>query len=172
MWFYIIAFTLIIILLILLSFFWPPDSPWSPHWRTDKKAAFAAAKLAKINNRDIVYELGSGDGEFAIVAANEFGAKVVGIEIDPVRYLISKIRILLNNLSSKVKIIRGDFKKIGLESATVVYFYLVPNAIKRILPKLKKELRVGTRIVSYRYRVDLPLVSTNKKHKLYLYKIA
>ena len=52
-----VSFLLIVILLILLTFVWPPDSPWSPWWRTDKKAARIAAKLANISKKDIVYEV-------------------------------------------------------------------------------------------------------------------
>ena len=64
---------------------------------------------------------------------------------------------------------RSDFKKVKINDATVVYFYLVPAVIKRIMPKLKKELNPGTKIVSYRYEVPLKLVK--KKGELYLYKI-
>jgi len=67
--------------------------------------------------------------------------------------------------------VRRDFKKVKLSDATVVYFYLVPSVIKRILPKLKKELKPGTRIVSYRYEVPLPVKSIDKKNGLFLYII-
>lgn len=161
----------IIILLILLSFVWPPDSPWSPWWRTNKKTAQAACKLAKVTSKDIVYELGSGDGEFILTAAGMFHAKKsVGIEIDYSRFFISMIKKLLGR-EKNVKFVRADFKKIKLNDATVVYFYLVPAVIKRILPKLKKELALGTRIVSLRYEVPLPLVKEDKKNLLFLYRI-
>lgn len=172
----------IILLLIALSFVWPPDSPWSPWWRTDKEAARDACRLAGVTKNDVVYELGSGDGEFILTAAREFGAKkAVGIEIDPTRYLISKIRChpMASPLGEKKQkarsknaiFIRQDFKKVSLSEATVVYFYLVPNVIKRLMPKLKKELLPGTRIVSYRYKVPLKQLKMDKKNKMYLYKI-
>ena len=83
----------IIILFILLSFVWPPDSPWSPWWRTNRKVARAACRLAKISDKDVVYELGSGDGEFILIASREFGAKrAIGIEIEHTRFLISNIK--------------------------------------------------------------------------------
>ncbi len=164
-----VSFLLIVILLILLTFVWPPDSPWSPWWRTDKKAARIAAKLANISKKDIVYELGSGDGEFILIAASEFHAKkAIGIEIDHTRYYISRLKKYFKK-SPTATFVRSDFKKIKIRDATVVYFYLVPAVIKRIMPKLKKELAPGTKIVSYRYEVPLKLVK--RKGDLFLYKI-
>lgn len=165
----LISIFFIFILLILLSFVWPPDSPWSPWWRTNKKVAKAACRLAKITNKDIVYELGSGDGEFILTAGSDFRAKkAVGIEIDHTRYLVSILKQKTRDVKN-VKFIRRDFKKVKLNDATVVYFYLVPAVIKRIMPKLKTELKPGTKIVSFRYKVPLKLIK--KANRLYLYKI-
>lgn len=165
----LIGFAGIIVLLILLTFVWPPDSPWSPWWRTRKRVARSACRLAKITDNDIVYELGSGDGEFILTAADEFHAKkAVGIEIDYSRYFISTIRNYYRK--RKAHFIRKDFKKVKLNDATVVYFYLVPAVIKRMMPKLKKELKPGTRIVSYRYEVPM-LVEKKKVSGLFLYVI-
>lgn len=162
---------IILVLLVFLSFIWPPDSPWSPWWKTDKRASQAIIDLAKIKNSDIVYELGSGDGEFALYTARITGANVVGIEIDPIRFYISKIRSYFSPSRKKIKFIKEDFKKIDISETTVLYFYLVPAAIKRIMPKLKKELKPGTKAVSYRYKVEgLKFIAENKEHKLYLYK--
>lgn len=166
-----VSLILIIILLIILTFVWPPDSPWSPWWRTNKKTARAACKLLEITKKDIAYELGSGDGEFILVAASEFHAKkAIGIEIEHTRFLISEIKRRFQNVGN-AEFKRSDFKKIKLNDATVVYFYLVPAVIKRIMPKLKRELKPGTRIVSLRYEVSLKLIKEDKINKLYFYKI-
>lgn len=162
---------IVTLLLIILTFVWPPDSPWSPWWRTDKKVSRKACKLAGISKKDIVYELGSGDGEFTLTAANDFKAKkAVGIEIDYTRFYISLIKKRKRNVKN-ANFIRSDFKKIKLNDATVVYFYLVPAVIKRIMPKLKKELRPGTKILSFRYDVPLSLVKKDEELGLYLYKV-
>lgn len=171
MLFYLLVFIIIVILLLLLSAVWPPDSPWSPWWKTYKKAGRTAIKLARISSRDKVYELGSGDGEFLLLVAKETGAKSVGIEIDPLRDFIARIRVKLAGQSSKITLKRKSFYVENLSSATVVYVYLIPRVLGKILPKLKKELKKGTRIVSYRYTMDLKLVRENKNEKLYLYKI-
>lgn len=162
---------IIIFLLIILSMVWPPDSPWSPWWRTSKKVARAACKLAKITKEDVVYELGSGDAMFLITAAKEFGARGVGIEIDILRALFSTLMIRIIRVSKKVKIKRKNFFDEDLSSATVVFVYLVPKALGRLLPKFKRELKKGTRIVSLKYEIDLPLVAFDKTHNLRLYKI-
>ena len=160
---------LIVILLIILTFVWPPDSPWSPWWRTNKKTAQKACNLGSLSSKDIVYELGSGDGEFILTAAREFNVrKAVGIEIEHSRFFISKIKKLMTRVNN-AEFIRRDFKKVKLNEATVIYFYLVPAVIKRIMPKLKKELRPGTRIISYHYTVPLKLLKQDGE--LYLYKI-
>lgn len=165
----IISLIALVILFVLLTFVWPPDSPWSPWWRTNRKVARAAARLAKIKKSDSVVELGSGDGEFVLVAAAEFSAKKsVGVEIEHTRYWISKIKKQISKNKNAV-FIRSDFKKVNISEYDVVYFYLVPNVIKRIMPKLKKELRPGTRIVSLRYEVPLRLVKEDRKNKLFLY---
>lgn len=167
----IILLAVIIFLLIILSWVWPPDSPWAPWWRTSKEKARAVCRLAKISNNDIVYELGCGEGNTLIVSALEFGAKGVGIEIDPLRYWLAKIRAKMNGVSDKILFKRKNFFNEDLSKATVIFVYLVPKALNKLLPKFKKELKKGTRIVSYRYEIPLPLKQYDKKNNLRLYKI-
>ncbi len=106
-----------------------------------------------------------------MVAAGEFGAKGVGIEIDPLRYFISKFRVAVNNLSPKINVLRKNFFDVDIKDASVVFVYLVPKALAKLKEKLLKELKPGTKIVSYRYKMDLPLVSYEAKNKIYLYKM-
>ncbi len=179
---------IIIILLISLSWIWPPDSPWSPWWRTDRKTAIAAFKLAKIDKKDIVYELGSGEATALIIAAKNFGAKGVGIEIDPIRFYLSKFTIYRKGLSDKIILKRGDIFKEDLSDATLVYVYLVPKTLTKLKVKFLKELKPGTLIISAVYEIpgglDSKLSVANSKprglvkslkitenKKLFLYKI-
>ena len=167
----IVLLLIIGFLLILLSMFWPPDSPWAPWWRTSKKTARAICKLAKINKDDVVYDLGSGDGTALIIAAKEFGAKGVGIEIDPLRFFVSSMLLRSNRLSDRVKIVRKNFFDEDLSPATIVFVYLVPRALERLKPKSLNELKPGTLLVSFRYKISLPLISFDKTNDIYLYKI-
>lgn len=154
---------LLIVLFVLLSFVWPPESPWAPQWRISRSNARKALSFIKISKKDIVYELGCGDGEFVLTVAEDFGATSVGIEIDPFRYCVSWLRARLSNSSRKISIMRKDFKQVKLSNATVIYMYLIPMGMKKILPQLKRELNSGTKIVSYRYKI--PLSSKEKKIK-------
>ncbi len=167
----VVLLLIIVCLLLLLSMFWPPDSPWAPWWRTNKKVAWTMCRLAKINKNDVVYDLGCGDGTALCIAVGEFGAKGVGIEIDPLRYLISKIRFKLNGFDKKIKIIKKNFHDVNIFGASVVFVYLVPKALERLRPKLLKELKPGTLLVSFRYKINLPLLKYDKINDIYLYKI-
>lgn len=167
----IILLLIIIFLFVALSMVWPPDSPWAPWWRTNKKTARAACRLASIKKNEKVYELGSGDAQFLITAAKNFGAKCTGIEIDPLRVLISRIKIKLKKQESNIKIIRKNFYQVNLADADVVFVYLVPKALERLKEKLKKELRKETRVVSLKYKIPyLPLIKKDPEFFLYLYR--
>ena len=160
----------IIFLLLMLSAVWPPDSPWAPWWRTNKKTAKAICDLAKINSKDVVYDLGCGDGE-VLLKASQLGAKGVGIEIDPLRYWIAKLRIRLGNAEDKISIKRNNFFNEDISKASVVIVYLIPKTLSRLKIKFLKELKPGVRIVSYRYEMDLPLIAYDKDNCLRVYKI-
>lgn len=155
--------------MLVLSMVWPPHSPWAPWWRTNKKTARAICKLVNISPKDIVYDLGCGDGTLIITAVKEYGAKAVGIEIDPFRYWITKLRVLFNGLSDKIIVKKKSFFDEDISQATIVNVYLVPKTLNMLLPKFKKELKKGTKIVSYRYEINLPLKKFDKNHNLRLY---
>lgn len=158
-------------MLLILSWVWPPDSPWAPFWKTSKKAAHTIGKIAKINSKDTVYELGSGDATALIVLSKEFGAKCVGVEIDPVRHFIAKLKKKLNGSPKNLNLIKDNFFNVNISKATIVYVYLVPKALRKLMPKLKKELKKGTRIISYRYQMDMPPDLKDEKNKIFIYKV-
>jgi hypothetical protein len=166
----VVLLILIVILFIVLSWVWPPDSPWAPWWRISAQSARIAARLANITKKDTVYELGSGDGSFVRTCAKEFGARAVGIEIDTTRHLLAKFLVWRQKVPN-ITLIKDNFNNQDLSKASVVFIYLVPRAIKRIMPKLQKELRPGTKIISYVYPVDLPLFAKNAKERIYVYKM-
>lgn len=143
----------ILFLLLVLSMIWPPDSPWAPWWQTDKKTARKMCRLAKVKSGDVVFDLGSGDGTSLIVAAKEFKARGVGIEVDPLRILLSKFFVRIQNLGNKVVIKKNNFFKEDISSANVVFMYLVPKTLYRLKKKLLSELKPGTRIVTVTYEI-------------------
>lgn len=166
----VILFLTVLFLLFLLSMVWPPDSPWAPWWRTNKKTAKAICKLANIKNSDVIYDLGCGDAEVLIYSA-KLGATGVGIEIDPVRFFIAKLRIITGGLQNKLLIKRANFFDEDISAASVIIVYLVPKTLNKLLPKFRKELKKDTKIVSFRYQIDLPLKKEDRKNKLFLYTI-
>lgn len=167
----LLIFTTLIILLFLLSMLWPPDSPWSPWWRTSPKLARLECKLAKVKKGDVIYDLGSGEGTALMIAAKEYGAIGVGIEIDPFRAFQSTLTVRFAGLSDKIKIKRDNFFAIDISEASVIFMYLIPKTLIKLRPKLLKELKPGTRVVTFVYRMDLPLIASDKKAEVYVYEI-
>jgi ribosomal protein L11 methylase PrmA len=142
-------------------------APWIP---TPKNKVKAMLKLANVNKNDILYDLGSGDGRIVIMAAKEFGAQSIGIEMDPIRLLWSRLSIKWNNVNEKVRIIRANFFDVNLQDATVVTLYQGYKINKRIRVKLAKELKNGTRVVSYRFVLDgWTPTKTSDDESIYLY---
>lgn len=168
--FNLILIGIVLFLLFMLSMVWPPDSPWAPWWRTNKKTAKKVCSIASISNKDVIYDLGCGDGEVLLQAA-KIGASGIGIEIDPLRVLIANLRIIKNNFQNKITIKKSNFFNEDISKATVIIVYLVPKTLEKLLPKFKKELRKGTRIVSYKYEINLPLEKIDKENELRLYII-
>lgn len=163
---------IIIFLLAMLSWIWPPDSPWSFWWTTSKAVSRKLLRLAKVKKGDIFYELGSGEGTTVLIAAKEFHAQCIGIEIDPMRTIISRVRLFIAG-EKNVEIFQKNFFTVDFSPATVVYIYLVPKALLRLKKKLLKELKPGTRVVSYKYEIPyLHEIARDAKTQLYLYKIA
>ena len=162
---------LILLLLIPLSMLWPTDSPWAPWWKTSNEKAILMAQFAGVGPSDVIYELGSGDAKPLIAIVKKFKCRGVGIEIDPLRFWHSKLIAFKSPQRKKIKLIRGNLFKQDLSNASVVFVYLIPKALDKLLPKLKKELKTGTRIVSNNYDLDLPIRHYDRKNKIYLYVI-
>jgi predicted RNA methylase len=109
--------------------------------------------LAELKPGDILFDLGSGDGRTVIMAAQDFGATSVGVELrdDLAKRALDDIQKL--DLNEKTKIIQKDIFTVDLSSANVVFLYLTTSANERIKPKLEAELKPGTRVVSHDYEI-------------------
>lgn len=168
----LIVLLIIIGILYLITWFLPTDSPWTPWWATSSDTARKICHLIKLTKKDTFYELGSGTGTTCIVAAKEFGAKVLGIESSKSRVWWSRLKARMFGISDKTEFIQKDFFTIILSPASVVYLYLVPRVIKKLKPKLLKELKPGTKVISYIYKIDyLSLVKEDTKEQIYIYQI-
>jgi len=128
--------------------------------------------MAEVGPDDIVYDLGCGDGRIIVTAARRYGAKAVGIELDPLRFLWCQILITVLGLRERVRIVYGDFFKQDLSAASVVTCYLLTVTNKKLEGKFKSELNSDTRIVSNYFTFSsLQLVSEDKEEKLFLYTL-
>jgi SAM-dependent methyltransferase len=128
----------------------PPDIFFVP---TLYGVADDMLKLAKVTAEDVVYDLGSGDGRMLIIAAQKYGARGVGIEIDPKLVALSRQIAREGEVADKVTIVEGDLFEADISPATVVTIYLSPTVNRRLEPKLRRELRPGTRIVSHQFGI-------------------
>lgn len=108
----------------------------------------AMLKTAHVSEQDLVYDLGCGDGRIVITAARQFGARGVGVDINPKRIRESRRNAQKAGVSRKVRFLTQDFFKSDIRPATVVAIYLDPKVNLRLRPKLLRELKPGTRVVS------------------------
>jgi SAM-dependent methyltransferase len=108
-------------------------------------------KLADIRGEDLVYDLGSGDGRLVITAAKRFGARGVGVELQTELVEMARIGAKHEGVTDRVKFVQGDLFQADIGSASVVMLYLLPRYVTRLVPRLRAELRPGTRIVSHDY---------------------
>lgn len=113
----------------------------------------AMLKGLEIKSNDIVYDLGSGDGRILITAAQKFGARGVGIEIDPALVKQSEENARKAGVSDKVRFVTADLFEADIHEATVVTLYLLEDLNIKLRPKLLKDLKPGTRIASHRFRM-------------------
>ena len=128
--------------------------------------------FAEVGPNDILIDLGSGDGRIILMAALKFGANAVGIEADPLRVLITKIRIWLKGLKDHVDVIWGNFFKKDLSAASVVTVYQNTDVNNKLKEKLQTQLCPGTRVISYSFIFDgWKPKKVDESTKLYLYEI-
>jgi len=126
------------------------DVPYVP---TTQAVVTRMLEVADVSEDDVVYDLGSGDGRIPITAAEQFGARGVGVEIDS--NLVEKARANAREagVEGRVQFRQGDLFNIDLSSATVVALYLWPEINIQLRPKLLRELDPGDRIVSHDFRL-------------------
>jgi precorrin-6B methylase 2 len=111
----------------------------------------AMLDVAGVTAADVVYDLGSGDGRIVVQAARKYGARAVGIELDPELNKRAARNAQKAGVADKVTFLRADFFKTDLSPASVVTLFLSPNINARLQPKLRRELKPGARIVSHRF---------------------
>ena len=125
-------------------------APWIP---STKEVIVEALRIANVKSSDKLYDLGAGDGRVAIIAARDFGAKCVAVEIDERLCGVIYSTVKYYGLMDRVGILCRDFLSIRIDDATVVYMYLYKSINELLANKLEKELGLGARIVT----IDFPI---------------
>jgi SAM-dependent methyltransferase len=125
-----------------------PDVPFVP---TPEEVVEEMLKLASVKATDTVYDLGCGDGRIVIMAAQKFGARAVGVDINPERISEANVNAKKAGVVNKVKFVEGDLFTADIKDATVVTLYLLPSVNQKLKPRLQEQLRSGTRIVSHSF---------------------
>ena len=130
--------------------------------------------LARLRQGELLYDLGAGDGRILIEGAREFGARCVGVEIDPERIVRLKERLAATKVEAKI--IEGDLMQVDLSGADVVAIYLSDSVNARLAPKLSRELKPGARVVSLDYTLpgwklekETSVTSAGLSRQIYLY---
>ena len=127
-----------------------PQSEVPYVWTPDDIAAHML-RLADVKRSDVVYDLGSGDGRIVLIAARQFDARGVGIEIEPRLVAESRETAKKLKVDDRVEFIQKSFFDVDVSPATVVTLYLGRELNLRLRPKLQSELRKGSRIVSHEF---------------------
>ncbi len=116
---------------------------------TPRAAVATMLRFAEVTADDVVYDLGAGTGAIVFRAARDQGARVVGVEIEPLRVLILRLRRRLGRGRERITLAWGNLFELDFRPATVVTAFLWPGAMARLRPKLERELAPGARVVSH-----------------------
>ena len=110
-------------------------------------------QMAHVQKDDVLYDLGCGDGRILVLAAQKYGCRGVGYEIDPERVHASIENVIRNHVEKLVKIVQADIFNLDLSEATVIHLYLLPELNKKLLPQLDK-MKPGTRVICHNYNLQ------------------
>lgn len=124
------------------------ETPWVP---SPDEVIDTMLRTARVGRRDIVYDLGCGDGRIVIAAARDFGARAVGIDIEPVRIREANEAARAAGVVKRVRFIEQDFHQASVRGASVVALYLYTREMAKLKPKLLAQLKAGSRVVAYQF---------------------
>lgn len=138
----ILLFIIGLLWVLVPAFYGLPSRPTNPD-RVRK-----ALKLVDLQPNETLYDLGAGDGRVLLIAAKEFDAKAIGIEIGPIQCALIWLRITASGFGDKIKIQWGNFFKTDLSKADVVYVYATSTEVAKLAPYLEKQMKPGSRVIS------------------------
>jgi hypothetical protein len=138
----LLIFLLALSWILIPAFYGLPSKPTNPD-RIRK-----ALRLVDLKPDEVLYDLGAGDGRVLFIAAREFGAQAVGVEVGPVQWAWIRLKIVFGGLGGRVSIKIRDLYKTDLCDADVLYFYGTSREVRKLAPYLEKQMKAGARLVS------------------------
>ena len=138
------------------------DAPYVP---TDEAVVWEMLDLAKVSEGDVVYDLGCGDGRIVISAAKKFGVRGVGVDLNPHLIRYSRDNAVKAGVADRVRFLEQNFLDTDLQEATVVTLFLSDAANLKLRPKILKEMRPGSRVVSNEF--DMGMITGQGFHTLW-----
>jgi len=159
---------------------WYPPVDLAPYVLTPMVVVEKMLEMAEVDSSDVVYDLGSGDGRIVITAAKKYGARGVGIDIDPRRILESRANAKKAGVENRVEFRLQDVTEADFSEATVVTLYLLTSSNVLMSPFLEDQLKPGSYVVSHNYKIlgweekevnFLMLTGEDgKRYSIYLYR--
>lgn len=139
---FLLIFILALLWILVPALYGLPSIPTKPD-RIRK-----ALKLANLQADETLYDLGAGDGRVLLIAAGEFGAQAVGIEVGPIQCVVIWLRAIASGFGEKIQVRWGNYLNADLREADVVFLYATSQEVLKLAPYLEKQLKQGARVVS------------------------
>jgi SAM-dependent methyltransferase len=149
----VLAFVLLAVAVALAYFVFASFAFGAGYQPTPRRSVETMLRFAEVGPQDTVYDLGAGTGAIVFRAARVYRARVVGVEVEPLRFLILKIRRAAGAFADRITLRWGNLFDLDFHGATVITAFLWPGAMARLRPKLEKELPDGARVVSHCHKM-------------------
>jgi precorrin-6B methylase 2 len=140
--FFILLFIVIALWIVIPALYGLPPVPTKP------ERIRRALKLANLQSNETLYDLGAGDGRVLLIAAREFGAKAVGIEVGPIQCALIWLRATASGFGKQIEIRWENYYQVKLRDADVVFVYATSKEVMKLAPHLKLQMKRGSRLVS------------------------
>jgi len=140
--FFVLLFLIILLWILVPALYGLPPVPTKPG------RIIKALKLANLHPDEVLYDLGAGDGRVLIIAARDFRAKAIGLEIGPIQCALIWLRAVASGFGKKIEVRWENFYKASLQDADVVFVYVTSKEVMKLAPHLKTQMKKGARLVS------------------------
>ena len=150
----------------------------APYVPTPIKVVHRMLELGEVKRGDMVYDLGSGDGRIVITAAQDYGARAVGVELDSDLAERANARIKELNIGDRASVMHAHLMEVDLRMASVVTLYLLSSSNLQLRPKLERDLKPGSRVVSHDFQImgwtpvkTETLQADTRSHTIFVYEV-